>query len=686
MRPVTRRQFNALSAASATALGIFGTGDPDPSRADHEVDLNEASTELLDRMRVSSGRRSADGPVWSPFATGFASVPTSEAPHGAIGGLGGDIVVVRDAESLAEAVLRTEPTVVLVLGTLEIEPFGTNLKVASDTSILGLGRNAEIVGGGFHLDRVANVVVRNLTIRDSYVPGDWDGKNDDNDNDGIRVDTSHHVWIDHCEFTRIGDGQVDIRKDATNVTVSWCIFRDHNKTLGVGWTDNLVTTLTLHHNWFSNTYQRNASIDNVAAGHVYNCLFQGQGLYATMSRGAAQLVIEACGYENCEDAIVAKDDASRVDSRGNRFTGIAGRTDDTGPTFEPSDHYHYTADPVDELEALVPHNAGPFARTERVGGRIRVALDGTGDVASISAAVGAAWRSPHPVEVVVAAGTYREIVRIWPGMPEGLTLRGETGDAADVVLTYDLAAGAEKFYGGDFGRTGAATLAVLSDGVTLRDLTIENAYDEELNGRSQAQALRTVGDRIVLDGVCVRGNQDTLLTETPAEGTVCRVYVTGSLIEGDVDFIYGNATTVLEDSQIRSLDRGSQRNNGYVCAPNTAPGGYGLLFTACRFTSEAANESVYLGRPWHPSSDPDVEPSAVVRDCQLGAHIRTPAWSDMGGWPWQEDFLREYANRGPGAVPPGAEVQGRPQLTEQEAAEHTREIYLLGDDHWRPWA
>ena len=685
MRPVTRRQFNVLGAVSATAFTAFdASGGSDPG-SEGGADMNKADTDLLERMRVSSGRSTADGPVWSLAATGFAGVPTAEAPHGAVGGLGGDIVVARDAESLAEAVLRKEPTVVLVLGTIEIDPFGTNLKVASDTSILGLGRGAEIVGGGFHLDRVANVVIRNLTIRDSYVPGDWDGKSEDNDNDGIRVDTSHHVWIDHCEFVRLGDGQVDIRKDATNVTVSWCIFRDHNKTLGVGWTDHVVTTLTLHHNWFSNTYQRNASIDNVAAGHVYSCLFQGQGLYATMSRGAAQLVVESCVYENCEDAIVAKDDASRVHSRGNLFRGVQGRTDDTGPTFEPSDHYAYHADPADELPEIVPHHAGPIGRKESVGRRIRVALDGTGDVASVSAAIGIAWRCSHPVEVVVAAGVYREIVRIWPGMPKGLVVRGETGDAEDVVLTYDLAAGSEKFYGGDFGRTAAATLAVLADRVILQDLTIENAYDDEAYGRSQAQALRTVGDRIVLDGGCVRSNQDTLLTETPEDGAAARVYVTGSVVEGDVDFVYGNATTVLEDSEIRSLDRGSPSNNGYVCAPNTAPGRYGLLFIACRFTSDAANESVYLGRPWHPSSDPDVEPSAVIRDCHLGAHIRTPAWSDMGGWPWEEDFLREHANSGPGAIPPGAEVAGRPQLTTAEAAEHTREAYLLGEDHWKPW-
>ena len=677
---VSRRQFTtALGVASVAALASAGAASAAPPE-------NRGGGELLRRMHVPVGRSTADGPVWSPSPTGFAGVPTEEAPSGAIGGQGGTVLVVREASALAEAVLREGPTVVLVEGTLTIDPFGTNLKVSSDTSILGVGRGAEIVGGGFHLDEVANVVIRNLTFRDSYVPGDWDGKDDDNDNDGVRVDTSHHVWIDHCEFARLGDGLVDVRKNATNVTISWCIFRDHNKTIGVGWTEDVLTEITLHHNWSSNTYQRNASIDNVAAGHVYSCLFQGQGQYGTMSRGASQLVVESCIYEDGEDAIVAKDPASRVHSRDNRFTAIRGRKDDTGPTFEPSDHYPYTAEPLDDLAGIVTRNAGPHARKEHVGRRIRVALDGSGDVASIGAAVGAAWRSPHPVEVVVAPGTYREIVRIWPGTPTGLVLRGETGDASDVVLTYDLAAGTEKFYGGEFGHTGAATLAILADDVTVRDLTIENAYDEEAHGGSQAQALRTVGDRVMLEGVRVLGNQDTFLAETPGQGTTSRVYVRDAYIEGDVDFIYGSATLVLEGSEIRSLDRGSEDVNGYVCAPSTEEGSRGILVTDCTFTSDAAEGSVFLGRPWHPSSNPDVAPSAVVRDSHLGHHVGTPAWSDMGGWPWEEDFLREHANTGPGAAAPGQVVEGRPQLTADEASEHTRETYLRGEDDWTPWA
>src|SRR5699024_11442277 len=116
-----------------------------------------------------------------------------------------------------------------------------------------------------------------------------------------------------------------------------------------------------------------------------------------------------------------------------------------------------------------------------------------------------------------------------------------------------------------------------------------------------------------------------------------------SFIEGDVDFIYGSATLVIEGSEIRSIDRGSTSANGYVCAPSTEGGSHGILFTGCSFTSDAAAGSVFLGRPWHPSSNPDVAPSAVVRDSHLAHHFGTPAWSVMGVLSWVVEFLRVYA-------------------------------------------
>ena len=53
------------------------------------------------------------------------------------------------------------------------------------------------------LDGVHNVIIRNLTIGDTFVEGDWEGKTQDFD--GVQMDTAHHVWIDHNHFHMCGD-------------------------------------------------------------------------------------------------------------------------------------------------------------------------------------------------------------------------------------------------------------------------------------------------------------------------------------------------------------------------------------------------------------------------------------------------------------------------------------------------
>ena len=485
------RARRAVAALAAPVLGL--TLLAPAAHASSSTDAEAAGRALLHRIGAPP-TTTADGPVWSPTATGFASVPTAELPDGTTGGAGGRTVTVRDAAALAEAAAAEEPLTILVQGTLDVEPFGSMIDVASDKTIVGAAAGGELVGGGLRLLEVENVIIRNLTFRDSYVAADWDGKSADNDNDGIRIDTSDHVWVDHNEFARLGDGQLDIRKDSTAVTASWNSFHDHNKTLGVGWTDNVVTTLTLHHNRFSNVHQRNGSIDNVALGHLYNNWLSGVSSYGTTSRGGSQLLVESSVYENARNPLILSGDAARVHQRGNLFHGNWGEAPaETGPTFEASDLYDYTADPVEDVVPLLSRYAGTRStHDERLGRQVTVAQDGTGDYLSIQAAVGAASRSPRPVEIVVGPGTYREVLTVWPGA-EGLTIRGATGDPADVVVTYDKPA------------SDWATATVLADGVTLRDLTLENAYDAEANGPRETLALRDAGDGTVLDDVPLVG-------------------------------------------------------------------------------------------------------------------------------------------------------------------------------------
>lgn len=482
----TRPRLLAAAAAIPIAVGVL---TPLPAVA--------APTSDLLRLMGAPNASSLDGPLWSATATGFASVPTAELPHGTTGGAGGDTVVARDAASLAAYAASEEPLIILVSGDIVVGDVDM-ITVGDDKTIAGAASGGAIVDGGLFVDNAENVVIRNLTFRDSYIPGDWDGKFDDNDNDGIRIDTSDHVWIDHNEFARVGDGQLDVRKDSTAITVSWNYFHDHNKTLGVGWTDQALTTITLHHNRFSNVHQRNASLDNVAYGHVYNNWLSGVSSYGINARGQASVLVESSVFEQARNPLIA--DGGRVHQRDNIFRDVWGTEPaESGPTFEASEFYAYTADPADEVVGLLTAHAGTTKtpRVERIARHVTVAQDGTGDFASTHAAVGAASRSPHPVEIVVEPGVYREVVSIWKGA-DRLTIRGATGEAGDVVVTYDKP---------DIDLANTPTVSVYAENVELRDLTIENSYDGSA-GESVAYALRDSADRTELRNVVIIGDVD----------------------------------------------------------------------------------------------------------------------------------------------------------------------------------
>ncbi|MDQ0063000.1 pectin methylesterase-like acyl-CoA thioesterase [Paenibacillus harenae] len=63
----------------------------------------------------------------------------------------------------------------------------------------------------------------------------------------------------------------------------------------------------------------------------------------------------------------------------------------------------------------------------------------------------------------------------------------------------------------------------------------------------QAVALYANADRLIARDVSLLGHQDTLYANNG------RHYYVDSYIEGTVDFIFGNATAVFENSEIHSL-------------------------------------------------------------------------------------------------------------------------------------
>jgi pectinesterase len=318
---------------------------------------------------------------------------------------------------------------------------------------------------------------------------------------------------------------------------------------------------------------------------------------------------------------------------------------------------------------------------------VTVSADGRGDFSSVQAAIDAAPAArTEPWVIAVRPGEYRELVTVPSDKPH-LTLVGTGRDAEDVVLFYDNANGTPRPDGsGTYGTWGSASVTIDGADFTARNLTLANTFDEgahpEITNR-QAVAVLTRADRLVFDRVRFLGHQDTLYVNSASVDVVARAYFRDCYVEGDVDFIFGRAAAVFEDCAIHSLTRGRSTDNGYVTAPSTSIAHpYGFLFTGCRFTSDAAAWTVFLGRPWHPSQDPNAIGQVLIRDSWIGEHIGPTAWSDFtGGWSWRDARFAEHQNRGPGALV----TTDRPQLTRAEAQDFELRDYLTGADGWSPW-
>lgn len=225
---------------------------------------------------------------------------------------------------------------------------------------------------------------------------------------------------------------------------------------------------------------------------------------------------------------------------------------------------------------------------------------------------------------------------------------------------------------------GSATVLNLAKDTAITGMTIQNTYGTG----SQALALYMGGDRQLYRNVRILGHQDTLLSWTGSSSTTIRQYIYKSYIEGDVDFIYGNGTVVIDSTTIKSLDRGSS-NNGYITAAATyASNPYGILITRSTLSGPSAAQTVALGRCWHPSSSTSASGQVLIRDSSIGGHIRQAgAWQDMSGFSWKTCRFTEYNNSGAGAT---NGTSDRPQLSASTAANYTSTKYLAGTDGWNP--
>ncbi|MFJ7966389.1 polysaccharide lyase family 1 protein [Streptomyces sp. NPDC096324] len=275
---------------------------------------------------------------------------------GTTGGGGATAVTVTTLAAFKTAVTGDTAKVVKVSGLISLSG---QVDIGSNTTVLGVGSASGFTGGGLRLKKVTNVVVRNLNISKPVAPAD-----------GITVQASTKVWIDHNAFSSdrdhdkdYYDGLVDITHASDYVTVSWNTFKDHYKGSLVGHSDNNASEdtghlrVTYHHNWFNNVNSRIPSL-RFGTGHFYDNYVVGADT-AVHSRMGAQLFVENNVFRSTAVAVTTNRDSDvdgYVNLSGNDLGGAATEISQVGTFTKPP--YGYTAEPASTVIASVTSGAG----------------------------------------------------------------------------------------------------------------------------------------------------------------------------------------------------------------------------------------------------------------------------------------------------------------------------------------
>lgn len=275
---------------------------------------------------------------------------------GTTGGGNATATTVKTLAAFKTAVGGSSAKVVKVDGLISLSG---QVDIGSNTTVLGVGSASGFTGGGLRIKEATNVVVQNLNISKPVAPAD-----------GITVQESTKVWIDHNSFSADRehdkdhyDGLLDITHASDDVTVSWNTFKDHFKGSLVGHSDNNGDEdtghlkVTYHHNHFSNVYSRIPSL-RFGTGHFYDNYVQGADTGAH-SRMGARMLVENNVFRDTKIAITtsrSSDEDGFAVARGNDLGGAATEISQEGDFTKPP--YAYTAEPASSVVGSVTAGAG----------------------------------------------------------------------------------------------------------------------------------------------------------------------------------------------------------------------------------------------------------------------------------------------------------------------------------------
>ncbi|GAB2284757.1 hypothetical protein Dimus_019211 [Dionaea muscipula] len=268
------------------------------------------------------------------------------------------------------------------------------------------------------------------------------------------------------------------------------------------------------------------------------------------------------------------------------------------------------------------------------------------------------------VKILILPGIYREKVNI-PSTKPYISFIGRRNQSSTTVISWNNKASDLDHNGNELGTYGSATVTIFSDFFCASEITIQNTVVAVPGGYGmQAVALRVTADKAMFYKVYVLGAQDTLLDDTGTH------FFYRCLVQGSVDFIFGNARSLYQDSVIHSI----ANRTGAIAAHhrNSMEENTGFSFLNCTINGSG---DIYLGRAWGPYS------TVVYSLCNMEDIIYPVGWSD-----WNHPSRQRTAEFGEFQnIGKGAETRGRVSWARKLSYEEVRrylDLKFIDGDKW----